>query len=131
MIEQTEIPGLGANERGYTTGNEDWPLARVRLTPVQADPAISASVNGPVATSQIVMQVSVSLVDDEGQVLTVGGRLLVRDASRHSWMPGGATPFNPTEWLDGIIAGEIERIVAVASDLSAADGAGLLAPPQV
>lgn len=128
MIEPIGLPGLRANERGYATGDADWPLARARLTPVQDDPAIAAAVNGPVAPRQIVMQISVSLVDADGQVLAIGGRLLVQEATRHSWAFGGPQALDAEAWLAGCIAGEIGRLLGAAADLAAANDLGLLAP---
>ncbi len=131
MIAQTEVPGLADNERGYSTGAEDWPLARVRLTPVQDDPAIAAQVNGPVVPRQIVVQISVSLIDDDGQVRGIGGRLLVQEASRFSWALGGPAALDVESWLHGVIETEIGRLISAARDLQAASAAGLLVPPDI
>jgi hypothetical protein len=85
-------------------------------------------VNGPVVTAQIVMEVSASLVGADGQVLRIGGRLLVQEASRHSWAFGGPVPLDVDAWRAGVVAGEVTRLIGAARDLAAADAAGMLAP---
>lgn len=128
MIDATQIPNLHANERGYATGDADWPLARVRIVPVYARPAIAGAVNGPVVSRRIVVEISCSLVDADGAVLRIGGDLMVQDGSRHVWVSGGPVALDVEAWMARVIGGEVARLLAMARDLAAAAAFGILAP---
>lgn len=121
-MSRIEHPGLVAREdfqagqRGYFEQAyqlADGLVMRARFTPVQDQPAIADQVNLPTAPSNYLIHVSRSLVDAAGQVLTVGGRALVRDATSHKWMATGPAPFDAEAWLD-------EKALEGADDLVAA-----------
>lgn len=121
-MSRIDHPGLAsradfeAGARGYfehAYALEDGLVMRARFTPVQDQPAIAGQVNLPTAPANYLIHVSRSLVDGNGQVLTVGGRAIVRDATSHKWMATGPAPFDAEAWLD-------EKAMDGASDLVAA-----------
>jgi hypothetical protein len=123
--------GSGFTEVAYDTGHEEAALstARVRITPeIAADAPRLYQPNAPVLPSQVVVVMSASLIDAAGQVLTIGGRLLLGAESRHSRQFDAAAPFDPVAWLDGCAATMIEQLLRLAEGLAAADAAGLLPP---
>jgi hypothetical protein len=97
MTEIPNMPGLstgdGYFERGYFTGDTDFPKVRVRFTPVQTTPAVADSMNIAAAPIAVVVAMSVALVDDAGAVLhVVPGRGLVFDARSHTWQSNNTSP---------------------------------------
>lgn len=131
-MQRTEIPNLRDEgtwyEIGYATGDEAYPLARVRVKPVkhEADPTLTEAPLGQVAPSRIVAAIRASLVDEEGAVLTVGGALLIGDEIAPSWQFDGGHAFDAVAWLDAAAAKAITATINKARALSAAAANRLL-----
>lgn len=119
--------GPGFIELAYSTGNEDWPVARVRVTPETSDggPRLHQP-NAPVLPGRVVVVMSASLVDPNGQVLTIGGRLLVGAESRHARQFDAQAAFSAAAWVDSCAATMIAPLIRVAEGMAEADAAGLL-----
>lgn len=127
-----DYPGLrtepGLFERAYEL--DGGQVVRVRFVPQQVDPALAGELSGPVAPVSTGVRISVSFVDDEGQVEQVGpGRYLVAEGEAHSWQSDSGVPFEAETWLEAQSATAIGRAVAWAATQRAAAAAGLLAPP--
>lgn len=125
-------PGLssGANfaEHAYSTDVEAWPVARLRLTPELADDGVRVhQPNAPTLPQRVAVRISASLVDEAGQVMRIGGRLLVGPESVHGYQ-FDAGEFDPVAWLDGRAAVVIAPLLRQAAGMAAADAAGLLPP---
>lgn len=119
--------GAGFTEVAYSTGNDDWPVARVRVTPEAADdlPRLHQP-NAPTLPPRVTVRLSASLVDEAGQVMTIGGRLLVGPESIHSYQFDADAAFDPAEWLDGRVAVLVTPLLRQAVGMAAANAAGLL-----
>jgi len=124
---RTEAPGLRAHEIAYATGDETWPLARVRVTPVETEEAERiAEPNAPPMPTRIVVCISASLIDDEGAVEREAGKLLLGPETIHSWQFDADAPFDPAAWLDECAERVIADLLRQARGISAAAAAGLL-----
>lgn len=130
MIERTTIPNLSnsgdTREIGYATGDDDFPLARARFVALPDMDAREFIPNAPVAPARIRALLSVSLVDENGAVLRVAGRLLVGPESKPSHQFDSDVPFDPEGWRDEVAEPQIAHVVRWAKGLSAAAAAGLL-----
>lgn len=121
--------GLGWTEYAYDTGDAVWPVARVRVTPELADQdqRLYAPSGAPVP-QRVAVLMSASLVDAQGQVRTIAGRLLLGPEMRHSYQFVTDAPFDPIAWLDAVAAATIAPLIRLANGLTAALAAGLLPP---
>jgi len=123
-----EALGLQPNEIGYDTGDATWPRARVRVVSKRVEPTIKANI--PVASQSAVTWVSVSLVDEQGQVLKIGEQGLLRDAKSGMWQSRPGFPLNVESWIDELAADGIGMAIAWANDLAALFDAGLMPAPE-
>ncbi|MCX9146628.1 hypothetical protein [Erythrobacter sp. WG] len=124
-------PGLARSdtwhEIAYETGEPDWPLARVRITPVVSDTEDRLhQPNAPAVPARVEVRISASLIDTEGAVERIAGRLLLGPETSHAWQFHADTPFDPAAWLDACAARVISDIIRQARGISAAADAGLL-----
>jgi hypothetical protein len=131
MTEIPNMPGLstgdGYFERGYFTGDTDFPKVRVRFTPVQTTPAVADSMNIAAAPIAVVVAMSVALVDDAGAVLhVVPGRGLVFDARSHTWQSNNTVAFDPAAWMLANVIADATDAIIWAKGLTAAAALGLL-----
>ena len=134
MIEQlSTYPGLKKTdayfERAYSTGSGAFPTARVRFMPRHLESAIARDVKGSAAPMAVSLAVSISLVDTEGQVIDVGGHLLVNDASSHSWQASGGDALDAEAWLLWIVENDLPQVISWAAMISSAASIGLLMSP--
>lgn len=124
-------PGLSSGadftDFAYSTGNESWAVARVRVTPELADEGPRRhEPNAPTLPGRVAVRMSASLVDEAGQVVTIGGRLLVGPESVHGYQFDADAAFDPVEWLDSRAATVIAPLLRQAAGMAAANAAGLL-----
>lgn len=124
-------PGLsngdGFTELAFSTGHEGWPTARLRVTPELPDD--EQRVHQPNASTvplRVVVRLSASLVDGEGQVLNVAQRLLVGPESLHAYQFDADAAFDPSEWLNERAAAVIVPLLRQAEGMAAAHAAGFL-----
>lgn len=121
MIERTNVAGLrledGWYEIGYATGDAVWPVARVRVEPLATDDDRRWPPNAAVAPARVTVRLSASLIDGKGQVLKVGGRLLLGPESIHSWSFDAGVPFDARAWLDGCAAAVVAPLLAWAGGM--------------
>jgi len=124
---RTDAPGLRADEIAYATGDETWPLARVRVTPeaAQQDERLHQPNADPVDL-RVVARLSASLINAEGAVERVGGKLLLGPESVHSWQFDADVPFDAPAWLDRCAERMINDLIRQARGIAAAADAGLL-----
>jgi len=126
-MNRTEALGLRADEIAYATGDEAWPLARLRVTPMDAEQEDRLhQPNASPVPERVVVRLSASLIDEDGAVLRIGGRLLLGPESVHSWQFNADVPFDPTAWLDECAERVISDLIRQARGISAAAAAGLL-----
>lgn len=126
-----EHPGLasgeGWHELAFATGEDDWPTARVRVTPVGADQeARLHQPNAAPVPPRVEVRLSASLIDAKGAVERIGGRLLLGPESIHAWQFDAGAAFDPAAWLDDCAARVITDLIRQARGISAAAAAGLL-----
>jgi hypothetical protein len=131
MTEIPNMPGLstgdGYFERGYFTGDTDFPKVRVRFTPVQTTPAVADSMNIAAAPIAVVVAMSVALVDDAGAVLhVVPGRGLVFDARSHTWQGNNTVAFDPAAWMLTNVITDAADAIIWAKGMTAAAALGLI-----
>lgn len=127
FMERISIPNLHSNEIGFETGNETYPLARVRVVPVDLVDERQGELTGIAAPSVVAVRLSASLVDDDGAVEMISGRLLVGPEAVHSWQFDNQTAaFDPQAWIDSCAEPMIESLLHKASVLSLAANAGLI-----
>lgn len=130
MTRLADHPGLRGDEIAYATGDETWPTARVRVTP--EDAAEAERLHQPNVAPmplRVAVRLSASLIDAEGAVERVAGRLLLGPESVHCYQFDAATPFAPEAWIDQCAALVIGELLKQARVISAAATAGLLAEP--
>lgn len=127
----TNHPGLssgqGWHEVAYATGDADWPLARVRVTPLATDQ--DDRVHRPNANPvppRVQVRLSASLIDAEGAVERIGSMLLLGPESVHSWQFDADATFDPAAWLDRCATAVISDLLRQARGIAAAANAGLL-----
>ena len=119
--------GPGWTEYAYDTDDAVWPVARVRVTPQLADQEQRQHApNGSPVPQRVAVLMSASLVDGQGQVLTIAGRLLLGPETPHSYQFVTDAPFDPVAWLDTVAAATIAPLIRLANGLTAALAAGLL-----
>ena len=118
--------GPGWSELAYATGSADWPVARLRVVPFVADEIPRfLQPNAPTVPGRVAVRLSASLVDADGQVIRIGGRLLVGSESPHT-NQFEAGVFDAAAWLDGCATAVIEQLLRQAAGMAAAHAAGLL-----
>lgn len=123
--------GPGFTEFAYATGSTAWPVARVRVRPVLSAAAPREyPPNAPTLPQRVEVLMSASLVDAAGQVLAIGGLLLVGPETRHTRQFDADAPFDPAAWLDGAAAQVIAPLIRLAEGMAAAAAAGLLPGSQ-
>jgi len=119
--------GEGWYELAYATGDDTWPVARLRVTPVHASE--EGRVHHPNADpmpSRVHVRLSASLIDSEGQVERIAGKLLLGPECIHSWQFEADTEFTPATWLDECAERVILDLIRQARGIAAATDAGLL-----
>lgn len=125
------LAGPGFTEVAYHTGHADPALstARVRITPLLAEggPRLHQP-NTPALPPKVDVRLSASLVDAEGQVIRIGGRLLLGEETTRSYQFETDAPFDPVAWLDSEVATLIPPLLRQARDMMIAYTAGLLPP---
>ncbi len=131
MMRLETHPGLssgeGWNELAYETGHDDWPLARLRVTPIGDDEAERIhQPNAEPVQGRVTVRLSASLIDDEGAVERINGKLLLGPESIHAWQFDADAEFDPAAWLDACAEKVIFDLIRQARGLSAAAAAGLL-----
>lgn len=124
-------PGLqiadGWHEIAYATGDADWPLARVRVTPIAADQDDRQhQPNADPVPPRVQVRLSASMIDDEGAVKRIAGKLLLGPEGVHSWQFDADAAFDPAAWLDECAARVISDLIRQARGIAAASSAGLL-----
>jgi len=124
-------PGLnsgdGFTEIAYSTGDANWPTARVRLTPIAPDQDDRLhQPNAAPVPPRIAVRLSASLIDEAGAVERIAGKLLLGPEGVHSWQFEADVAFDPAAWLDGCAARVISDLIRQARGISAAAAAGLL-----
>ncbi|MCU0946820.1 MAG: hypothetical protein MUF47_01000 [Porphyrobacter sp.] len=124
-------PGLSSRdsftEIAYSTGDADWPRARVRVTPMAADQDDRLhQPNAAPVPPRIEVRLSASLIDEAGSVERIAGKLLLGPESVHSWQFDAGAAFEADAWLDSCAARVIEDLLKQARGISAAAAAGLL-----
>jgi|GEM_PF-1504396 len=126
-MNRTEAPTLLSNEIAYLTGDAKWPLARLRVTPVETDEAARINEpNAPPMPARIVVCLSGSLIDDSGTVERIAGKLLLGPESRHTMQFDADAPFDPDAWIDECAEQVISDLIRQARGICAAAAAGLL-----
>lgn len=119
--------GEGWYELAYATGEADWATARVRITPVAAEQEDRVHTpNAVPMPPRVQVRMSASLIDVEGQVERISGRLLLGQESIHSWQFHADVAFDPTSWLDGCAEVMISDLIRQSRGIKAASEAGLL-----
>lgn len=126
-------PGLSAGttftEVAYATGNATWPTARVRITPILEDPEPRVhEPNAPAVPRRVAVRFSASLVDAEGQVIRIGGQLLLGFETTPTYQFETNMAFEPIAFVDAGAAITILPLLRQARDLTIAHAAGLLPP---
>lgn len=120
-ITRTEIDGLRDEgswyEIGYATGDSLWPLARLRVEPMEGDADRRWEPSAPVAPSRVTVRLSASLVETSGQVVRLGGRLMLGPEGVHSWQFDSAVPFSANAWLDQCAGLMIHPLIGWAAGL--------------
>lgn len=124
-------PGLrsgdGWHEAAYATGETDWPLARVRITPIAADQDDRLhQPNADPVPPRVQVRLSASLIDADGAVERIAGKLLLGPEGVHSWQFHADVPFDPAAWLDSCAGIMISDLIRQARGIAAAAAAGLL-----
>lgn len=119
--------GDGWHEIAYQTGEEDWPLARVRITPIAIqDEERIHTPNAEPSQPRIAVRLSASLIDEGGAVERIAGKLLLSPESIHSWQFYSDQSFEPDSWLDGCAERVVSDLIKQARGIAAAAKAGLL-----
>ena len=124
-------PGLQSGDGWYeiacSTGDSDWPTARVRITPIAADQEGRLyKPNAAPVPPRVQVQMSASLIDAEGQVERIGGRLLLGPESIHTRQFDADVEFDPATWLDSCAERMINDLIRQSRGIKAAHEAGLL-----
>lgn len=119
--------GEGWREVAFETGDAEWPLARFRVTPIDADQGDRLhQPNADPVPPRIAVRLSASLIDAEGSVERIGGKLLLGPEGVHSWQFDADAPFNPAAWLHDCAVRVITDLIRQARGIAAAADAGLL-----
>ena len=119
--------GEGWHELAFATGDTDWPTARVRITPIAADQeGRRHDPNAAPVPSRVQVQMSASLIDEEGQVERIGGRLLLGPESIHTRQFDADVEFDPAAWLDSCAERMINDLIRQSRGIVAAHDAGLI-----
>lgn len=131
MTRLDDHPGLASGEGwrdlAYHTGEADWPLARVRITPIAADQDDRIhQPNAAPVPPRIAVRLSASLIDEAGAVRRISGKLLLGPESVHSWQFDADAAFDPAAWLDDCAGRVISDLIRQARGIAAAADAGLL-----
>lgn len=124
-------PGLtrgdGWYEIAYATGDAEWPFARVRITPVVVDQDERIhQPNADPVPPRVEIRASASLIDEEGRVERIAGKLLLGQETTHSWQFHANVEFDPTSWLDKCSERIIEDLLKQARGIKIAVEEGLL-----
>ncbi|MFA5989675.1 MAG: hypothetical protein WC803_08730 [Sphingomonas sp.] len=131
MTRFEDHPGLssgdGWRELAYDTGDADWPRARLRITPlvVDQDDRLHKPNADPVPP-RVQVRMSASLIDGEGVVERIVGRILLGPESIHSWQFDADAEFDAEAWLNECAARVISDLIRLARGISAANAAGLV-----
>jgi hypothetical protein len=119
--------GEGWHEIAFATGDADFPTARVRVTPQTPEQAERLhQPNAAPVPVRVEAILSASLIDAAGDVLRVGGKLLLGPESVHSYQFDADAPFDPAAWIDGCAALVVGELLKQARGISAAAAAGLI-----
>lgn len=119
--------GPGWHEIGFATGDNRWPVARVRVTPeIEPDAERLHMPNAPPAPQRLAVRLSASLVDEAGQVLRIAGRLLIGPESCHAYQFETDAAFDAAAWIDQCAAITIGHLLRQAGGLANAASAGIL-----
>ncbi|WP_066550760.1 hypothetical protein [Sphingomonas sp. CCH15-F11] len=98
-------------------------IIRVRYTPVVVEPAMNANI--PLTPRYLDMFASASLVDEDGAVIRIGGRGMVRPAMSFGQAVNGQ-PFDQSVFLEKIARILAEELIQFRDQVTAAD---MLLPP--